>query len=269
MRELERVTPELPAEPPAASPRLDPLAIVGAGRLGTSLARAGSAAGIELRLAGRQDAAEACAGAAVALLCVPDTEITAAAETAAGANPTPALVGHTSGATGLNALSAAESAGASTFSLHPLQTFANAETDPRGAPCAVAGSTSEALGAAVALSERLGMKPFEVPESSRAAYHAAASIASNFLVALEESAAELLERAGVDEARELLVPLVLRTAANWAEDGPDALTGPIARGDTPTVERHRKAIERTAPHLLPLYEALATQTAALSSEAVA
>ena len=61
------------------------------------------------------------------------------------------------------------------------------------------------------------MRPFRVDEERRAAYHAAASIASNFLVALEESAAELLERAGVEDARELLAPLVLRTAANWAE----------------------------------------------------
>ena len=79
----------------------------------------------------------------------------------------------------------------------------------------------------------------------------------NFLVALEESAAGLLAAAGVEDGRELLAPLVLRTAANWAERGPDALTGPIARGDTATVERHRAALTETAPELLPLYDALA------------
>ena len=63
------------------------------------------------------------------------------------------------------------------------------------------------------------MRPFAVPDENRAAYHAAAAIAANFLVALEESAAELLERAGVEDARELLAPLVLRSAANWAERG--------------------------------------------------
>jgi predicted short-subunit dehydrogenase-like oxidoreductase (DUF2520 family) len=103
------------------------------------------------------------------------------------------------------------------------------------------------------------MRPFEVPEEHRAAYHAAASIASNLLVALEESAAALLEKAGVDDARELLAPLVLRTAANWAERGPEALTGPIARGDRETVERHRAALAELAPELLPMYEALATR----------
>ena len=103
------------------------------------------------------------------------------------------------------------------------------------------------------------MRPFRVPEELRAAYHAAASIASNLLVALEESAAELLDRIGVEDARELLAPLVLRTAANWAERGPDALTGPIARGDEATIERHLAALRDTAPELLPLYEALANR----------
>ena len=65
-------------------------------------------------------------------------------------------------------------------------------------------------------------------------------------------------------ARELLAPLVLRTAANWAERGPEALTGPIARGDEATVERHLAALRDTAPELLPLYEALAERARELA-----
>ena len=57
-------------------------------------------------------------------------------------------------------------------------------------------------------------------------------------------AAELLDAVGVEDARELLAPLVLRTAANWAERGAEALTGPIARGDEATVERHLAALAR-------------------------
>ena len=91
------------------------------------------------------------------------------------------------------------------------------------------------------------MVPFDVPEESRAAYHAAAAIASNFLVALETSAEELLEAAGVEDARELLAPLVLRTAANWAERGAAALTGPIARGDEATVTRASRGDRRDSP----------------------
>ena len=97
-----------------------------------------------------------------------------------------------------------------------------------------------------AFAQRLGMRPFEIDDEHRAAYHAAASIASNFLVTLQESAAELLGATGAEDARELLSPLVLRTAANWSERGPDALTGPIARGDEATVERHVEALRERA-----------------------
>jgi predicted short-subunit dehydrogenase-like oxidoreductase (DUF2520 family) len=113
------------------------------------------------------------------------------------------------------------------------------------------------------------MRPFAVDEADRTAYHAAASIASNFLVALEESAAELLAEAGVKDARELLAPLVLRTAANWAERGPAALTGPIARGDDATVDRHLAELRERAPELVPLYEALAERTRAIAAQGVA
>jgi predicted short-subunit dehydrogenase-like oxidoreductase (DUF2520 family) len=90
-------------------------------------------------------------------------------------------------------------------------------------------------------------------------------MASNFLVALEESAADLLGRAGVEDARELLAPLVLRTATNWAERGGEALTGPIARGDEETVARHLEAIRELAPELEGLYEALAARTRELAN----
>ena len=263
MRELERDFPT-PSAVRATAGSLRSLAIVGAGRVGRSLARAATAAGLEARLPGREDSLAACGESEAALLCVPDDEIAAAAERIAAAIPPPAIVGHTSGATPLAALGACRERGAAAFSLHPLQTVPDAETDLTGAPCAIAGSDPETLEFARELAERLGMRPFAIAEEDRAAYHAAASIASNFLVALEQSASELLGRAGVDDPRELLAPLVLRTAANWAEHGGEALTGPIARGDMATISRHREALERLSPDLLPLYEVLAERTAALA-----
>jgi predicted short-subunit dehydrogenase-like oxidoreductase (DUF2520 family) len=111
------------------------------------------------------------------------------------------------------------------------------------------------------------MVPFEIPEEHRAAYHAAAVMASNLLVALEESAATLLDRAGAGaESRELLAPLVLRTAANWAERGPDALTGPIARGDVETIERHLATLGESAPELIPIYEALTERAREIAAD---
>jgi predicted short-subunit dehydrogenase-like oxidoreductase (DUF2520 family) len=269
MRELER---DIPADAaPAADARsFSRVAVVGPGRAGRSIAAAASAIGLTIRLAGRADALEACRESEVALLCVPDGEIATACAAVAAAVPPLRFVGHVSGASTLDVLAPASDAGAQVFSLHPLQTIPDAQADLVGAPCAIAGSTADALALARELARRLEMRPFDVPEESRDAYHAAAAMASNLLVALEESAADLLERAGVDSpSRELFAPLVLRTAANWAERGPDALTGPIARGDTATVERHVDALRSLAPELLPVYEALAERAHGLAAPAEA
>ena len=241
-----------------------PLAVIGAGRAGRSIAAAAERVGVPVELAGRDRGLDASRRAQVALLCVPDAAIAEACATIATAAPPLRFVGHLSGATTLDALAPARERGAEVFSLHPLQTIPEGGADLTGAPCAVSGSSPGALRLAERLAGRLGMRPFRVPEERRAAYHAAASIASNLLVALEESAAELLDRIGIEDARELLAPLVLRTAANWAERGPQALTGPIARGDEATVERHLTALRDTAPELLPLYEALAERARELA-----
>ncbi len=254
MRELERDS--LPSPLSAA-----PLVVVGRGRVGGSLAKAAELAGIGVRSAGRDDSVE---GAGAVLICVPDDAIAEVCARISAAAPP--LVGHVSGASTLDALATARERGASTFSLHPLLTFADGETPVEGTPAAIAGSDQAASSFARSLAESLGMRPFEIPEESRAAYHAAAAMASNLLVALEESASELVERLGVEDARELLAPLVLRTAANWAERGPAALTGPIARGDRATVESHRAALAETAPELLPTYDALAERAEAVARE---
>jgi predicted short-subunit dehydrogenase-like oxidoreductase (DUF2520 family) len=107
------------------------------------------------------------------------------------------------------------------------------------------------------------MEPFEVTDQQRPAYHAAASIASNYLVTLEWAATELAARAGVD-AR--FGPLVRTTAENVIERGPRAaLTGPIARGDEDTVGAQRAAVADVAPEMLPLFDALAERTRALAA----
>ena len=108
------------------------------------------------------------------------------------------------------------------------------------------------------------MRPFEVAEERRAAYHAAASIASNFLVALEESAAELLDADGsrgrARAARAARPPH--RRELGGAR--PRGAHGPIARGDEATVERHLTALRDAAPELLPVYEALAERASELA-----
>ena len=234
---------------------LDSIAIVGEGRLGTSLAAALRAAGHDVPAPlGRGARA---AGATTVLLCVPDAEIAAAA---AAVEPGP-LVGHCSGATGLAVLAPHEG-----FSLHPLMTVpAGAPADVlAGAGCAVDGATPRALAVAEALAAALRMRATRVAEEDRAAYHAAASIASNFLVTLEDAAERLAATAGVE--RGLLAPLVRAAVDNWAERGAaEALTGPIARGDHDTVARQRAAVEERAPDLLPLFDVLADATRAVAA----
>lgn len=235
------------------------LVVIGPGRVGLSLLAAAKSAGVDAKAVGRgQELAAADIEGAAVLLCVPDSSIAHACAEVSKSGPR--LVGHVSGATGLDALAAAADTGAGTFSLHPLQTFPGPATDPRGIPCAVAGSGHESATYASSLADALGMEPFEVPEEQRAAYHAAASIASNFLVALEEASVRLLDRAGIGDGRRLLTPLVLATAENWSTGGGDALTGPVARGDEATVAAQRRAVETTWPELVEAFDAMVALT---------
>src|SRR5437016_8682672 len=164
MRELER-------EP--TDKRLPALAVIGPGRLGGAILRAAEGARLDVRLAGREDSRAAGESAAIALICVPDASIAEAAETLAAAVPPLCYVGHTSGATGLDALRAAFERGAETFVLHPLQTIPDGEARLDDAPCAVSGSSPEALALAKRLAKGLGMAPFALADADRAAYHAA------------------------------------------------------------------------------------------------
>ncbi|HZU39413.1 MAG TPA: DUF2520 domain-containing protein [Solirubrobacteraceae bacterium] len=249
MRELERA-------PSSHSPSRTRLAIVGAGRLGSALAGALSAARDRFEVIGPlgRDGHRTAASADAVLLCVPDGQIAAAAGLIA---PGP-LVGHCSGATGLDVLAPHEA-----FLLHPLMTVTGPSARFAGAGAALAGSSPRALELARSLAQALGLRSVQVAEGDRAAYHAAASVASNFLVTLEAMAERLAATAGVP--REALVPLVRATVENWAELGAErALTGPVARGDGATVARQRQAVAERAPDLLPLFDALVDATQQLA-----
>jgi predicted short-subunit dehydrogenase-like oxidoreductase (DUF2520 family) len=261
MRELERNThlhsPSLPRD-------LTGVGVVGSGRLGTAIAAALRDSGHGV--AGPYGRGEVPAGCDAILLCVPDAEIPAAAAAVAGAAR---FVGHTSGATPLTALEAAD---AELFGLHPLQTVTGPGAALAGCGCAVAGSTDAALELAESIATGLGMIPFHVEDSQRAAYHAAASISSNFLVTLQAEAEALAASAGIEgfDARRMLGPLVRTTVENWIELGPErALTGPVARGDHETVAAQRAAVADRCPHLEPLFDALVERTEALAARAVA
>jgi predicted short-subunit dehydrogenase-like oxidoreductase (DUF2520 family) len=190
----------------------------------------------------------------VVLLAVPDAQIAAAAALIVPE----AIVGHCSGASGLDVLGAREA-----FSMHPLMTVTAHAVVFSGAGAAVVGNTSHALWIARSLATALGLQPVQIRDEDRAAYHAAASIAANFLVTLEDAAEALLATAGAD--RSILVPLVRAAVENWAAlGGPAALTGPVARGDDATVQRQRAAVAERTPELLPLFDEMVARTRSLA-----
>jgi predicted short-subunit dehydrogenase-like oxidoreductase (DUF2520 family) len=217
---------------------VEPIRIVGAGRVGSALA-----ARLRERGAALRDE-----GAELVLLCVPDGAI---ADVARTIEPGP-WVAHVSGATPLSSLEPHRRR----FGLHPLQTFTRARGPEQidGAYAAVTAETDEARAVAFELASTLGLVAFELADDQRALYHAGAAVASNFLVTLRRVAGRLVEDAGAPP--EALDPLMRRTIENGFE-----LTGPIARGDWATVDAHLRAIQARRPEYEPLYRALAEATA--------
>lgn len=202
---------------------------------------------VSARLAERGIAHDA-PDAELVLLCVPDRAIgEVAAET-----PTGPWIAHVSGATPLAALDPH----VRRFGLHPLQTFSKSLGPEQldGAWAAVTAESDDASAVGWWLAETLGLRPFELADDGRAAYHAGASMASNYLVTLRAAAGSLLEAAGAPP--EALDPLI-----RGVVDTDFELTGPIARGDWETVERHLAAIRAERPELEELYLVLAAATA--------
>jgi predicted short-subunit dehydrogenase-like oxidoreductase (DUF2520 family) len=176
-------------------------------------------------------------------LAVPDPAIAPlAAELAALPLPEGTALIHLSGALGLEPLRAAATAGMAVGSFHPLQSFPVVREPAafRNALIAVDASTPRLLGELTRLARSLGARPRLVPPEQRTLYHAAAVMASNYLVALAGQAVDVLERAGWTrtDALEALLPLMAGVLENLQRAGlPDALIGPIRRGDPETVRR--------------------------------
>ncbi len=232
--------------------------IIGGGKAGTSLAVALREVGWQVRgVLGRSDPpdaiASACADVDLVVIATPDSVIS---EVASAVAPSPsAVVCHMAGSLGLDVLGGHPRVAA----LHPLAALAGGEVGARrlrsGCWFAVAGDPL--VGEVV---DALGGKAFEVADTHRAAYHAAAVVASNHLVALLGQAERIASGAGVPF--EALLELVRTTVDNVAELGPAAaLTGPAARGDEATIARHLQALPNDE---LAAYKALADQARRLA-----
>lgn len=239
------------------------VAVVGPGRLGRVLTSALRLTDVDVYgPLGRGQTQEAD----LILLCVPDGALAGAAREHHGLSR---MIGHLSGATPLASIAHDD---VPALGMHPLQTFRGDDSPRRfhRVGCAVAGTTPESVAVATALASTLGMHPFHIAEADRPAYHAAACLASNYVLTVLAAAEQLAATAGIDplQMRELFGPLVETGVANWRAVGPvEALTGPAARGDQVTLARHREVVAQRLPHLLELTDQLVGHTKSLIIDA--
>lgn len=169
---------------------------------------------------------------------------------------------HCSGALDASVLEAMAAPGWTLGAWHPLQAFPTVISSVRpGITWAV--TAPEPLAARLAaLSTALGGRAFDLPARAKPRYHAAASMAANYLVTQVWHAVSLLETCGLSrsEALAALIPLLESTVAGLAAAGlPDGLTGPLARGDVATIARHLDALDGL-PETADLYRAAGTAT---------
>jgi predicted short-subunit dehydrogenase-like oxidoreductase (DUF2520 family) len=257
--------------------------VVGAGRvgavLGAALARAGhrvtGAYAVSAQSRARAaallpgvplaDVPSIVANAELVLLAVPDDAL---AHLVAGLSATDAwqagqMVAHTSGRHGVGVLEPTRAHHVLPLAIHPAMTFTGTAMDlERLTECSFGVTTDEALRpVAEALVVEMGADPVWVAEGDRAAYHCALAHGANHLVTLTAQSMELLARAGVEEPRRVVGPLMRAALDNALRMGDAALTGPVARGDVGTVEDHLRELERLSPEIRRTYVALARATA--------
>lgn len=166
---------------------------------------------------------------------------------------------HCSGSLPSNILRVEESLPVNCLSLHPLQAFASVENALAiisGTHFGIEGDNEE-LG--VGIVKDLGGIPHRILPDQKTLYHAGAVVASNYLVVLASLAVELFAEAGIqgEEALASLLPLMRGTLFNLEQVGlPQALTGPIARGDVQVVQGH---LNHLSPRLVEIYQSLGSK----------
>ena len=261
---------------------IEPVVLVGAGRAGRALAAAFRAAGLPHALVDRTEIveqhgppiftsrADAVQRSPAVLVAVRDGQLDVALDELRLEDGvrTGAVVLQVSGSAEPAARERITAAGVHYGTFHPLLPLIDPSLASFRLQGSVIGIEGDAAASDVAarLAQRLGATTIEIPREERAAYHAAAVIASNFPVTLAALAEGLLSRIGVDSVaahravRALMAASVENLAA--APRALDALTGPIARGDVATVRAHTTALHGSRPYH-DVYEVLSRATLAL------
>lgn len=222
------------------------ITILGRGRVGRGLKKAlADTPHAVISSSARRPSRRALEAPDVVVLAIPDAAIAATARALAPRLARGTVLLHCAGARGVDELAPAAAAGLETGAMHPLVSFA-----VPGRPPSVAGTTfaiqgtPKAIARAKAVARAAGARPLVAPLHG-AAYHAAAALVANGAAALAAAGARVLIGLGVDrrDAERALGALLRSVADNVERVGvPDALTGPIMRGDAGTVRAHRSAL---------------------------
>lgn len=218
-----------------------------------------------------EDAKKAIANTDIIFITTPDKKIKMVADelTESSNLRKGVLFVHTSGALSSKIMSSTKKKGALNISIHPLQTFPSRESACEHIPgsyFAMEGD-EEALPVGRRIVEDLGGIPIFIESESKALYHAAACIACNYLVVLENAALDLMRKAGIEKEKGIkaLFPIIRATLENLCQMEPSqALTGPIARGDVVTVKKHLEFIQKKIPDYLSLYKTMGKYTIPLA-----
>ncbi len=181
------------------------------------------------------------------------------------------IVFHTSGAHSSHILHRAAEKGASTMSLHPLQTFPSVEAGVQNIPASYFTMEGEetALEVGRKLVKDMGGLPLTIATEMKEVYHAAACVVCNYFVTLVDVGLDMMEASGISrsDALKAVMPLVEGTLSNIKKIGvPAALTGPIDRGDSLTVASHVQKMRQKMPRALSLYQKLGEHTAAVAEK---
>ncbi|OPY56704.1 MAG: Rossmann-like domain protein [Pelotomaculum sp. PtaU1.Bin035] len=267
------------------------IAVVGAGKVGSALALLLSRQGYpvtgvadkslslaryvaeKLKVPATGKPEEITGGAEVVFITTPDRVIAQVAGeiNERGGFRAGQAVFHTSGAFPSEEVGIARHSGALAASLHPLQSFADvkmAMENLQGSYFALEGDAG-ALPLAEQIVKDLGGRSIYIAAQDKPLYHAAACIASNYLVSLMHLATGLYSRFGLSrpEAFQALLPLAEGTIKNISQEGPvRALTGPVARGDGTTLEGHLEALKKVGGQEWELYRKLGLYTVKVAME---
>ena len=182
------------------------------------------------------------------------------------------IILHTSGALDHRVLAPLARRGASTGSMHPMQTFSG-RSAPRleGVIFSIEGAPA-ARSAAQKIARSLGGTPVIIHANDKPAYHASGTIVAGHALSLVESATQTLMKIGFTRRRasQALLPLIRQMLDNYESLGPHAAwTGPLSRGDYATISKHAKALRRFPREYQNAYAALALLSArVLSNDSV-